>query len=228
MQKESMMKAPHFVFLSGLSGSGKGYFFDNIMPAGIFHKFVQMTTRARRPNEVDGKDYWFVDEKTFEQEPRATTLWVNERFWQPGEPKWLYGVPASEFERHRGENLAYDVIEPKYIRQMMNWTESHGLRYQFRILHFLPPKENFETAAARANMTNDMKVRHTNTCDLADFWRAGLTPDFTLMSSADEVFLPCRMIRYFDSLFRWRERCRIPQGAHKKRIGDELFLVKSR
>ena len=216
------MKTPQLIFLSGLSGSGKGWFYDNCVQPGVFRKLKSMTTRPPRAGEVDGEHYYFVDEEKFWATSRATTLFVNEQFWKPGEPKWLYGVPESEFAPRAGGNLAYDVIEPKYIRQMIDWTNRRGLDYDIKILHFQPPKDNFETVAARANMTNDLAVRRTNTCDLLDFWNIGLEPDFRLSSSPAAIFFPVEMVDYFNALDSG-EKFRMPENMSKKVFSGKEF-----
>ena len=136
-----------------------------------------------RPGESEGNPYFFRNEEYFETANLATRLWVNEQFWTPGAPKWLYGVPEEEIHAHLGENLIYDVIQPRYTRQLIDWFNKNGLHkhYNFRVAYFLSPEQNLETARARANMPNDADVRRTNTCVPIDFLRAGIDPDYILM-----------------------------------------------
>lgn len=55
-----------FVILSGPSGVGKNTVADILIERGYGIYSVSMTTRKRRDKEVDGKDYFFVDTKEFE------------------------------------------------------------------------------------------------------------------------------------------------------------------
>lgn len=55
-----------FVILSGPSGVGKNTIADILINRGYGIYSVSMTTRKRREKEVDGKDYFFVDTKEFE------------------------------------------------------------------------------------------------------------------------------------------------------------------
>ena len=55
-----------FVILSGPSGVGKNTVADILIERGYGIYSVSMTTRRRREKEVDGKDYFFVDTKEFE------------------------------------------------------------------------------------------------------------------------------------------------------------------
>ena len=170
------------LFCNGVSGSGKTYFIKNTLPSGLFYNLRSATTRPMRDGESEGSPYFFRDEAYFDNEPLATSLWVNQYIWQPQMPKWLYGVPETEIYDHLGQNLIYDVIEPQYSRQMIDWFVRHNLHreYNFKIAYFLPPENNMETAAKRANMPNDTAVRRTNTCEPVDFLRAGLDVDYIL------------------------------------------------
>lgn len=174
------------LFCNGLSGSGKTYFIQNTLPSGLFYNLRSATTRPMRAGESEGNPYFFRDEEYFETSKLATRLWVNEHFWTPGTPKWLYGVPEEEIYTHLGKNLIYDVIQPRYTRQLIDWFNKNGLHkhYNFRVAYFLSPEQNLETARARANMPNDADVRRTNTCDPIDFLRAGIDPDYILMPRA--------------------------------------------
>lgn len=178
------MKKKTLLCCTGLSGSGKSYFVKNTIPDGLFYNLRSATTRPMRDGETDGNPYFFRDEAYFESEPLATHLWVNEAFWTPGTPKWLYGVPEFEIYENLGQNLIYDVIQPCYARELIDWFRKNGLcrDYNFRVAYFLAPENNFETARKRANMPNDIDVRSTNTCDPIDFLHAGITPDYILQA----------------------------------------------
>jgi guanylate kinase len=83
--------------LSSPSGAGK-----TTLTRRIQHRFpdlrfsVSHTTRPPRPNEVDGKDYHFVDRKTFEQKVSdgAFLEWAEVHHN-------LYGTGTSEIDRAR-------------------------------------------------------------------------------------------------------------------------------
>ena len=167
------------LFCTGLSGSGKSYFVQNVLPKGAFYNLRSATTRPMRDYEKDGREYYFRDEKYFDKEKFATHLFVNEQFWKPGTPKWLYGVPEFEIKDNWGANFTYDVIQPRYVREMMNWFYKNDIRhtYNFRVLWFMPPWDGLATAAKRQNMPNDIDVRKQNTCDFEDFKNAHVDID---------------------------------------------------
>ena len=173
------------LFLNGESGTGKTFFKENIVPDGVFHNLISAASRDKRAEETDGKSYYFHDEDWFEQERAsgnlATYLFVNEYCWQPGDRKWLYGVPVSEIYKHLGENLIYDVIQPRYTRELIDWFKKHHLdeMYEFRVAWFVTETvDNMVIAKQRAVMKNDTAVRTNNTCNKADFRAAKIKPDF--------------------------------------------------
>ena len=60
------MKKGLFTVISGPSGVGKNTIADIIVNNGYGIYSVSMTTRKKRETEIDGKDYFFVDTKEFE------------------------------------------------------------------------------------------------------------------------------------------------------------------
>ncbi len=176
------------LFCNGLSGTGKTTFIENYAKPNGFHNLVSATTRKKRDGEIDGVSYYFRDEQYFDREKFATHLWVNELFWKPGDSKWLYGIPEFEIENNIGRDLIYDVIQPRYTRELMDWFMAHKLndKYDFRVAWFTTTVDNFETAQQRAVMKNDMAVRRTNTCNTADFKNAHVNIDYITMPRDDK------------------------------------------
>ncbi len=173
------------LFLNGESGTGKSFFKENIVPQGAFHNLISATTRGIRKDEVDGVSYYFRDQDWFDSAKEngklATYLFVNESFWKPGDKKWLYGIPTDEIYAHLGENLIYDVIQPRYTRELIDWFKKHHLdeMYEFHVAWFTTQEQdNFAIARERAVMKNDIAVRQQNTCNLDDFADSGITPNY--------------------------------------------------
>ncbi len=186
------------LFCTGLSGSGKSYFIKHYLPPNLFYSLKSATTRPMREGEKDGHDYYFRDEQYFSTEKLATLLWVNEEFWMPGQPKWLYGVPEFEIYNNLSKNLVYDVIQPKYIRQMIDWFKANKLsrHYDFKTIYFIPPENNLQTIQNRANMPNDKLVRQKNTCNPEDFLRADVDIDFLAKCSASETIISSKLLKF--------------------------------
>ena len=54
------------IVISGPSGAGKDTVIQRMVERGLpFHFVVTATTRPRRAEEIDGKDYWFVSKEEF-------------------------------------------------------------------------------------------------------------------------------------------------------------------
>ena len=93
------------IVLSGPSGVGKGTVRAAVFANNQFQYVysVSATTRAQRPGEVDGKDYYFVSREEFE------TMIQNEDLLEYAEyVGYYYGTPIQKIE----ENLAagHDVF----------------------------------------------------------------------------------------------------------------------
>lgn len=176
------------LFCNGLSGTGKTTFINTYAIPNGFHNLISATTRARRAEETDGISYYFRDEAYFVTEKFATHLFVNRDFWKPGEPKWLYGIPEFEIKNNIGADLIYDVIQPRYTRELMDWFTMHNLhnQYDFRVAYFTTELDNFEIAQQRAVMKNDMAVRRTNTCTWDDFAASRVNIDYITMPRDDK------------------------------------------
>ena len=86
--------------------------------------------------------------------------------------------------------FTYDVIQPKYIRQMIDWFYKNGLveQYGFKILWFQPVYNSESIVKDRQNMQDDEKVRRDNTCNIRDFERAQLKPDFVIKRTLPEGY----------------------------------------
>lgn len=171
------------LFCNGLSGTGKTTFINTYAIPNGFHNLISATTRKKRDDETDGVSYYFKDEKYFAHEKFATHLFVNQALWKPGDAKWLYGIPEFEIINHIGQNMVYDVIQPRYTRELMNWFIEHNLhnQYVFKVAYFTTKQDNFDIARSRAVMQNDLTVRRANTCNRADFAQARVDIDYLTM-----------------------------------------------
>jgi guanylate kinase len=65
---ERGVREPLLIVISGPSGSGKDTVVQRMKERGLeFHFVVTATTRAPRPGEVHGQDYWFVSRTEFDR-----------------------------------------------------------------------------------------------------------------------------------------------------------------
>lgn len=102
------MKKGTLLILTGASSVGKGDIRDQLMDDEELHLFysISMTTRPKRENEVDGKDYYFVDYEAFAQAVRNKDLLEFAEF-----DGYYYGTPRKQvdFLLNSGKNVLIEV-----------------------------------------------------------------------------------------------------------------------
>lgn len=95
------------IVVSGPSGVGKSTLIDRFLGQDDKSTFsISYTTRKKRDHETDGRDYYFVDEKTFE------AMIGDERFleWEKVHGN-LYGTPRAEILAilETGKDIILDI-----------------------------------------------------------------------------------------------------------------------
>ena len=83
---------------------------------------ISVTTRPRRPGEVDGRHYHFIDRKRFEQLRRnGELLEYAEVFGN------FYGTPRKPVERalKGGRDVLFDVIDPYVYQEALDLIALH-------------------------------------------------------------------------------------------------------
>ncbi len=103
-----MNKKGLLIILSGPSGVGKGTVRKELMkdPSLDLYFSISMTTREKRPGEIDGKDYYFVSKEEFQRNIDNGNLlewaeFVGNR----------YGTPKDKAEemREQGKNVFLEI-----------------------------------------------------------------------------------------------------------------------
>jgi len=89
------------VIISGPSGSGKGTVVKQLDPQMGYALSISMTTRQPRPNEVHGKDYFFVSEEEFINTRNNDGLLEHAAFTGN-----LYGTPRKYVEEQIAKGQA--------------------------------------------------------------------------------------------------------------------------
>ncbi len=102
-----MNKKGSIVIITAPSGAGKTTIYREVMQRNRELVFsVSCTTRKRRPGEVDGRDYYYIDKKTFEEKKKRGEF--VEWAYVHGE---LYGTDRSQLEHciEQGKVCILDV-----------------------------------------------------------------------------------------------------------------------
>lgn len=87
------MKPGALVVVSGPSGVGKTTVVKELLKLDGFARSVSATTRAPRPGEIDGRDYFFWPEEKFEKEAASGGFLEHARI-----VGHRYGTPAAAVE----------------------------------------------------------------------------------------------------------------------------------
>lgn len=121
--------------MSGPSGVGKSSVVDGLAQRIPFFFSVSMTTRAPRPDEVEGVDYRFVDHDEFERAIAAGELVEWAKYGGH-----LYGTPAEQLERERaaGKDVLLDIeiVGSRIVRE----------RFPDALMIFITPPDMQELA----------------------------------------------------------------------------------
>ena len=96
------------IILSGASSVGKGAIREELLKDPDLKLFysISMTTRPRKGDEQDGKDYYFVSHKEFADAVKKKELLEYTEF-----NGYYYGTPKNhvEFLRSKGKNVLIEV-----------------------------------------------------------------------------------------------------------------------
>ena len=98
------------IVLLGASGSGKSTIEHELATHHGFEKIISYTTRQPRDNEENGKDYWFVDNDTFEEVLKRDLFAEHDEYSQ----NRLYGTLKSDYVD--GNKVV--VLTPNGLRQL--------------------------------------------------------------------------------------------------------------
>ena len=100
------MKKGLLIVVSGPAGSGKGTVNAKLLESPEYAFSVSATTRAPRPGEVNGKNYWYISREEFEGRiARGEMLEYTEYCGN------YYGTPRKEAEEvlASGKNLLLEI-----------------------------------------------------------------------------------------------------------------------
>lgn len=125
-----MAKKGELVVISGYSGVGKGTVIRRLMEEHPEYTFsVSATTRAPRPGEVDGREYFFLKPEEFE-------AWkAEDRFLETaGYLDKSYGTPRDYVEKKReeGYHVILDIEVQGALQVKKNCADA-------KLIYILPP-----------------------------------------------------------------------------------------
>ena len=121
------------IILSSPSGAGKTTLVNLLSKLDNFEISVSHTTRKPRPNEIENKDYFFVDEDKFNR------LIKNEEFLEYAKVfNHLYGTTRSPVieKLEKGQNVVFDIDW-----QGADQIKNKKLDYKLITFFILPPSK---------------------------------------------------------------------------------------
>ena len=98
--------------LVGQSASGKDAILRKLVSDYNYQSFISCTTRPIRENEIDGRDYWFVDKWAFKsmiENNRVVEYRTYNTLVKGVQDTWFYGLSKSEIDRMY-DNQSYVVV----------------------------------------------------------------------------------------------------------------------
>ena len=101
------MKKGSLIVISGFSGAGKGTLVKRLLELHDEYALsISMTTRTPRPGEENGKSYFFVSDKEFEQTIADDGLLENARYCNH-----YYGTPLAYVNQclEEGKNVILEI-----------------------------------------------------------------------------------------------------------------------
>lgn len=115
------LQNPVIVTLTGPSGAGKT-FFANLLAQQGFEPLVSTTTRMKRREETNGKDYHFVSQKEFDELDNSGKLIEHVTYGENS-----YGISAQEAQRafNMGKPAVL-VAEPHGVEQIHEYCTQRG------------------------------------------------------------------------------------------------------
>src|SRR5574344_2712895 len=112
LKSEMKRMNKQITILVGMSGRGKDAILRKLVSDYDYQSFISCTTRAIRENEIDGRDYWFIDKGAFESmidNNRMVEYRTYNTLVKGVQDTWFYGLSESEIDRMY-DNQSYVVV----------------------------------------------------------------------------------------------------------------------
>jgi len=184
--------------LSSPSGTGKTTLSRRLLQSETqVAMSVSVTTRAKRPGEIDGKDYYFITDAAFEQMVRDGELLEHATVFDH-----KYGTPKAHVLRElaAGRDVLFDI----------DWQGTHQLREHNRAdlvsVFLLPPSlpELERRLKTRAQDSDEVVAkRMAKAVDEISHWEEY---DYVVVNTdIDKALEHIRRILYAERFKRWRQ-----------------------
>lgn len=97
-------------YIMGKSSSGKDTIYKRILTETALSPIVLYTTRPMRENEVDGREYHFVNRQCFEKMKAAGDV-IEERIYNTIHGEWIYFTSRDSLNLENGDCIGIGTLE---------------------------------------------------------------------------------------------------------------------
>ncbi len=108
------LKMNRIFYIMGKSSSGKDTIYKRIMNEMELIPIVLYTTRPMRENEVQGREYHFVDRNCFENMKSAGEV-IEERIYNTIHGEWIYFTSRDSISSEKGDCIGIGTLE-SYVK----------------------------------------------------------------------------------------------------------------
>ena len=181
MNEDKQVKYQILAFM-GKSGSGKDFTANYLWEKAPykFHKVVSCTTRPPRDNEIDGKDYHFIDVGSFAGHVLDGSMLEATCYNED----WYYGTCADYLNPNK-INVA--VLNPEGIRRL---AENENVELKVVYIKNSNDKDRLLHILTREEHPDCYEICRRYLADEEMFEDIGYT-DYTIVNDYDELFQSC-------------------------------------
>ena len=157
------------IMFIGPSSSGKDFFYEKTLKKYDFNEIILLTTRPKRVNEVEGKEYYFIDNETMDQLDKNGNL-IERRDYETVNGIWSYAT--------RGDNINLDenYLVINTWEAYKSYIDYFGKDVVYPFYFELDPNIRFERAYEREKKQE--KKNYLEMCrrfiadneDFTDYW----------------------------------------------------------
>ena len=158
----------NILILCGMSSSGKDSILRKLVSDYDYLPLISCTTRKMREHEVDGKDYWFIDNWAFKSmiennrliEYRSYNTLVNGI-----KDIWLYGLSKSELDRVYPNQKYVVILDIQGTQSLLDY---YG-KDKCEVIYVDCPSEIRKERAVKRGSFDLTEWERRSKCDEVDF-----------------------------------------------------------
>lgn len=181
------------IVLASESSGGKDTTAKALIDKFGWHFAISYTTRPKRDSEVDGVEYFFIDNDEFDKKFEDGELF-EKTLYTPNGKRWQYGLGKNSFADN---NTSVVIVNPHGLEQLMKSDIADRL-IVFKLK--CPMEDRIKRYLNRDTVTNDIKIELVDRIlkDIEDF--EGFIDKFNVfeIDSGDGIMIDfiCRQISF--------------------------------